>query len=101
MNDLIKETLNKAINTYGRDLQCTIALEEMGELIQAICKFQRTDNLNTYAKTWDVEQRASQVSQEIADVQIMIWQLMLMFGEDNIETHIEQKLDRLRGRLGE
>ena len=39
----MKETLIKAISTYGVTMQKTVAMEEMAELIQAISKDLRGD----------------------------------------------------------
>lgn len=60
------ETLKKAIDTYSPLLQSVVAMEEMGELIQEISKDLRGKG--------DVEHLA----EEIADVQIMLEQLMIM-----------------------
>ena len=82
-----KETLQKAILEYGCTAQITMAVEEMAELLNALAKERRG--------------RATQedIVTEIADVTIMMWQLSLMYGEQSVETEIERKIERLKGRL--
>ena len=73
---------NKAINSYGNASQKIKAIEEMGELIQAISK-SLLDNEN------DVEE-------EIADVEIMLTQLKIMYSLNDIENWRNYKLKRLK-----
>lgn len=71
----------KAIDLYGEALQKIVAVEEMGELIQAISKSLRGDDHN--------------VEEEIADVMIMITQLMMMYDLKKVMEIREAKLKRL------
>ena len=64
------------------------AIEEMAELIDALAKYKLT-----HAK--------SNVCSEIADVQIMMRQLSIIFGEDKVVAVIEYKLKRLETRIKE
>ena len=73
---------NKAINTYGNASQKVKAIEEMGELIQAISK-SLLDNKNN-------------VEEEIADVEIMLTQLKIMYNLSDIENWRNYKLKRLK-----
>jgi len=81
------ELYQQALETWGRDLQITLAQEECAELIKALCKFKRT------GQTVDV-------IEEAADVFIMVEQLKLIFGEWHVENAVERKLSRLKERLG-
>jgi NTP pyrophosphatase (non-canonical NTP hydrolase) len=63
-NDL-SPLLNMATVYIGRDRQCRKALEECGELIQAICKY--------WANQTD--ENKSNLAMEMAHVRIMICQL--------------------------
>ena len=76
---------NKAINSYGNASQKIKAIEEMGELIQAISK-SLLDGENN-------------VEEEIADVEIMITQLKIMYSLNDIENWRNYKLNRLKERV--
>lgn len=81
--------LNEAIETYGVEDQLRMAFEEMAELTQAICKNLRgKDNLNN-------------VVEEIADVEIMLAQIKMIFEIEQWEVDIQKKakLIRLAERL--
>ena len=75
----------KAINSYGNASQKIKAIEEMGELIQAISK-SLLDNENN-------------VEEEIADVEIMLTQLKIMYNLSDIENWRNYKLNRLKERV--
>lgn len=84
----IIELYREVAAKYGNDAQRRVAIEEMSELTKELCKFERgSDNLpNIY--------------EEIADVWIMLEQLILMFGcEEEVERWKAYKLVRLRDRL--
>jgi len=74
----------KAVDTFGVKQQKLIAIEELSELIQAICH-------NDRGKC-DV----SDVCSEIADVEIMLGQLRYIYDEDGcVDESRRFKLDRL------
>ena len=82
-------TLEKAIETYGEDMQLTVAVEELSELIKEICKNRRgADNRDN-------------IVEEIADCYIMLDQLIMIFGIRGVEVKrvIDEKLARLEDRL--
>lgn len=78
-----KDIYLKAINTFGAEHQQVKALEELGELSSAIARAIIGGEHN--------------VEEEIADVEIMINQLKLIFDGDEIEHFKIIKLDRLKG----
>lgn len=84
-------TLEKAIETYGKDMQLNVAIEELSELIKEICKNKRgRDNRDN-------------IIEELADCYIMMEQIEIIFeiyGEE-IHTKMREKLDRLENRLTE
>ena len=88
-----RQLLNRIINTYGIDKQMMQCIEEMAELTQAINKYFRAEKLDTAADAY------KQVIEEIADVQIMIEQMRMMFNEDEVDEVIFNKLERMEGRL--
>ena len=83
--------LKKAIETYGKDLQLTVAVEEFSELIKEICKNKRgRDNLEN-------------IIEEMADCQIMLAQIQIIFdiNAEEISNKVIEKLERLEKRLAE
>lgn len=81
----IHSVCQKAIYTYGAEHQQVKALEELGELSSAIARAIIGDEHN--------------VEEEIADVEIMLVQLRLMFTAKNIDELKTNKLERLAGFL--
>jgi NTP pyrophosphatase (non-canonical NTP hydrolase) len=84
-------TIEKAIATYGVDMQLTVAVEEFSELIKEICKCKRgNDNIDG-------------ITEEMADCYIMLKQLEIIFDIDtrDIRHIINNKIDRLKCRLEE
>ena len=80
------EILNKAIAIYGSEAQENVAIEELSELIQAICHKYRG--------------RVNNIAEEIADCEIMLEQLKIINNcSDDVEKIKAEKLDRLCQRL--
>lgn len=79
---------NRAVYTYGKTTQLIMAMEEMSELIQALSKDIR-------GKT-DIEN----IAEEIADVEIMLAQLKIIFDcKDKVNSKRCRKISRLEERL--
>ena len=76
-----------AVNTYGEESQVGMMIEEMSELTQALCKMKRGKDHN--------------ITEELADVEIMLNQLKLMFGQMEVEEWKIIKLARLDKMLRE
>lgn len=86
--------LNTIVETYGSDKQEDMAIEECSELIKAILKFRRSN-------TKDSDLRDA-VIDEIADVQIMLTQLGIIFNcVEEVNERIDFKIDRQMGRIKE
>lgn len=84
-------TLEKAIETYGKDMQLTVAIEELSELIKEICKSKRgADNRDA-------------IIEEMADCEIMLAQMQIIFdiSAEEIGDTMIAKLNRLEKRLAE
>ena len=81
--------LEKAIDVYGTDLQKQVAIEEMAELTKEICKDFRGKGDRKH------------ILEEIADVKIMLSQLLIMYDIKVWELNdvIVSKLTRLEERL--
>lgn len=86
-----KEILERAIGTYGYHAQVNMCLEEMAELAKALLKMQRSDG--------DVMEKMDNIREEIADVQIMIDQMRMIYGPEAIDRVERVKLTRLEKRL--
>ena len=85
------DLLYEAIDTYGRIAQITKAIEEMGELTVELSKYLNGDCA-----------RYHNIASEIADVQIMLKQLELIFNnETEVKASKVYKLQRLQKRLQE
>ena len=93
--------IKKIADTYGYDAQSRQCIEEMAELTQAINKFWRKDLKCGKLTTLEVPSGSPQelsIIEEIADVQIMLWQMAYLLNADVIPI-IEQKLDRQLERI--
>lgn len=78
----------RAIETFGEDAQLWMVIEEMSELAKEICKFQRGKH------------SLVDIADEIADVQIMLEQVTMIFGVDDlVREHMDAKIKRLKERL--
>lgn len=87
-----RDIMLRAVHRYGEAAQIDMAVEEMAELTKALCKVKRaTPGATTTAAI-------ANVIEEIADVQIMLDQLRLIFARSTDEVE-EEKLRRLLGRL--
>lgn len=93
--------IKKIADTYGYDAQSRQCIEEMAELTQAINKFWRKDLKCGKLTTLEVPIGSPQelsIIEEIADVQIMLWQMAYLLNVDVVPI-IEQKLDRQLERI--
>ena len=88
-----RKILQNAIDTYGTEAQMMQCIEEMAELIQAINKYFRANTDEEMAKAY------ISVIEEISDVQIMLEQMRLLFGDKAVDEQITAKLGRLEKRL--
>lgn len=85
-----QKTLQKAINWYGADKQMLIVIEELSELQKAIVKHFRKPT----------EETISDISEEMADVYVMLKQLELMHKNDTeVQKNIDYKIKRLQERI--
>lgn len=82
------QILNELVSKY-KDKQINVCIEEMSELTQALCKYKRgkldKDNL----------------IEELADVHIMLMQMLLLFEIDSDEflEIVDKKINRTKERL--
>lgn len=83
------DILRLAIETYGHDEQIRVCQEEMNELGVAFSKHHRNSN----GQTW------RDVQEEIADVEITLRQMSMLFGKNEIARIAAEKIERLKERL--
>lgn len=86
----------RAINRFGKRHQLSVAQEELAELIQAISKYNRSlDN------QFDKEKAKQMIIEEMADVSIMMAQLIDIAGikQSQIDEVIKLKILRMEERL--
>ena len=84
------EICRAALETFGKSSQMQVAIEEMSELTKELCKNGRG------------QENATHIAEEIADVQIMLWQMVMLFNcAGQVETFRRYKLERLAGRIEE
>lgn len=82
------DIIKKAIDHYGSDAQLLMAIEEMSELTQAICKKNRIFGVRGH------------IVEEMADVYIMLAQLEIIFeAQNDLYEIVDRKLERLEKRM--
>ena len=97
MNEKMEEyasILEENIKEHGVVLETVIAMEECAELIQAISKVRRYGFIGQYKDN---------LIEEIADVSIVIREIMMIFGisDGDINEVIDSKIKRIKKRLEE
>lgn len=75
----------KAITKFGMRKQRIKAAEETAELAQALLKDELGEPHN--------------VEEEIADVEIMLAQMRLIYNQDTINGYVDAKLERLKRKI--
>ena len=82
------EILAAAVSTWGKDAQAKMLLEEMAELQKEICK------------AWRGKDNEVEIAEEVADVEVMLAQIKMIFGIDaSVGVYRDAKIERLRQRL--
>lgn len=88
LKPLKRNTYQAAVDTYGKSSQLIMAMEEMSELIKELSKHFRG------------ESNISHISEEMADVEIMLEQLKIIFqNRAEIDSIKADKLYRLSERI--
>ena len=84
--------LEENIKENGVALETVVAMEELAELIQAISKVKRYGFVGEYKDN---------LIEEIADVSIVIREIMMIFGlsDGDINEVIDSKIQRIKKRL--
>lgn len=88
----VKEKCERIIKHYGLEHQCTIAVEELSELQKECCKLVRC---RQEKKPYD----SAKLIDELADVQIMLWQLSNCVDNGRLKQRITYKIARQMQRI--
>ena len=113
MNEKRLSILEDAVSKFGTVNQLDMAIEECAELIQAINKIKRTfppETISQFYREYNSPQMPRFQSEsdaliyhglcgEIADVEILLEQMRLIFNTETIDLIKERKLMRLQERL--
>ncbi len=90
----IQTILKSIINKYGDFVQIDICIEECSELIKALLKMRRNEDISR------VPVLKKDIIEEIADVNIMIEQLKIIYDcEKEVDDEITRKLIRQIERI--
>jgi NTP pyrophosphatase (non-canonical NTP hydrolase) len=84
-----KDLYVRTINKWGVEAQCDQAVEECAELIASLKHLKR-------GKVSEDE-----LIDELADVYLMLGQLIYMFGEDKFDAAVDRKILKLEKLLAE
>lgn len=83
-----KKVYEDAITRWGSHNQLVVAIEEMSELQKEICKCFRHEG------------KKEDLIEEVADVSIMLEQIIFIFDiDDDVKKMVDKKIQRLKGRL--
>lgn len=85
---LDRDVLKTALDKWGAEAQTLMMFEEMAELQKELCKYARgADNVD-------------HIAEEIADVQIMLDQMIILHDcKGEVEDYRRKKINRLSERL--
>jgi len=82
-----QDVLDEALSVFDQSNQVDVAMEELGECLAELARVQRgTANKND-------------VVRELADAQVMLDQMTLIFGPEEVDKAVEAKVARLQDRL--
>lgn len=94
MINTYKENIKLITEYYSESSRADLAIEEMAELQKALLKYRRADRSELMTL------RMKDVIEEIADVKIMLDQLIELYGcSDDVEEMIGYKIDRQLKRI--
>lgn len=98
MKEFYKDIFEIA-NYYGYELQSNKLIEELSELIKAICK--KKIVVNKFSTYDEMEEANDNLIEEIADVEIMLEQIkyLLCINQRYIEKIKMQKIERQKLRI--
>ena len=96
LSEETKDKIYQVADHYDEESQTDMLIEEMSELIKALLKNRRARK--GYTDT-PVRQTICNIEEEIADVLVMLIQIIYLADFEDIEEIIEEKLDRQLERI--
>ena len=81
--------LKTIANHYGLRVQMRQLIEEMAELTQVICKVER----------YDLDTVRDHLVEEVADVEVVLEQVIYLLGDNRIEQIRAEKIERQKRRI--
>ena len=92
----MNEAIRKIADHYGLNAQLNVATEELAELIQAIARFRRVNEIDML----ELARRKNLVAEEIADVEVMLAQIKyLMKIDERVEAGAKYEIERQLKRM--
>lgn len=88
------------VDSWGEEAQIRMCIEEMSELTKELCKYLRfKDNTKTIEDQEKLKKVISNIIEETADVLNMAEQMQFIFGEDQVNSQRDIKINRCAQRL--
>ena len=92
----MNEAIRKIADHYGLNAQLNVATEELAELIQAIARFRRVNEIDML----ELARRKNLVAEEMADVEVMLAQIKyLMKIDERVEAVAKYEIERQLKRM--
>lgn len=111
MTEETKQKIQRIADFYGYDPQSRQCIEEMAELTKAINKFWRKQlkcgekefeiSPTKYGDNLVTPKEYNNLIEEMADVQIMLWQMEYLLNADTsliIEQKLNRQIERIEGK---
>ena len=83
------EKIKEILDYYGYEAQSRQLIEEMAELTQVICKAER----------YDLDTVREHLVEEVADVEVVLEQVIYLLGDNRIEQIRAEKIERQKRRI--
>lgn len=97
------ELIHKIADKYGYETQSRQCIEEMAELTQAINKAWRTQreikSINSIDNYPELIEARNHMIEEIADVQITLWQMVYLLGAEDTSEVQDMILEKLHRQI--
>ena len=96
----ISTELMAIADTYGFMSQSNQLVEEMAELTQALCKWNRMQGCGQMVSNINTIELWENICEEIADVQVVLSQIIYLMGNEETVEEIKQgKIERTLARM--
>ena len=96
LSEELERKAHRIADHYGEDAQVDMLIEEMSELTKALLKNRRAQKGQTDTP---IRATVNAIEEEVADVLIMLNQIIYLGDFQELEDIIEEKLDRQLERI--